>query len=94
MEQRPDARRRSGRLHDSRQMLEHYSDVRMEAKREAIDAVWKKRAERGGAASGMTAPIAHHRGRMRPILKGSPYKNPYTQRSQPISKGRRLSGSR
>jgi integrase len=31
--------------HVSRQMLRHYSHIRMQAKREALDAVWKKREE-------------------------------------------------
>jgi hypothetical protein len=31
--------------HVSRQMLKHYSHIRMEAKREALDAVWKKQQD-------------------------------------------------
>ena len=31
--------------HVSRQMLKHYSHIRMKAKREALDAVWKKQQE-------------------------------------------------
>jgi len=31
--------------HVSRQMLKHYSHIRMKAKREALDAVWKKQEE-------------------------------------------------
>jgi len=31
--------------HVSRQMLKHYSHIRMQAKREALDAVWKKQEE-------------------------------------------------
>src|SRR6516165_7664629 len=31
--------------HVSRQMLKHYSHIRMKAKREALEAVWKKQEE-------------------------------------------------
>ncbi len=31
--------------HVSRQMLKHYSHIRMQAKREALDTVWKKQQE-------------------------------------------------
>jgi integrase len=31
--------------HVSRQMLQHYSHIRMQAKREALEAVWKKQQE-------------------------------------------------
>ena len=31
--------------HVSRQMLKHYSHIRMQAKREALEAVWKKQQE-------------------------------------------------
>ncbi len=33
--------------HVSRQMLKHYSHIRMKAKREALETVWKKEQERG-----------------------------------------------
>ena len=33
--------------HVSRQMLKHYSHIRMKAKREALEAVWKKQEESG-----------------------------------------------
>ena len=32
----------------ARQMLKHYSHIRMKAKREALDAVWKKQREGSG----------------------------------------------
>lgn len=31
--------------HVSRQMLKHYSHIRMQAKRDALDAVWKKQEQ-------------------------------------------------
>lgn len=42
--------------HVSRQMLKHYSHVRMEAKREALDAAFKKQAERREAAARKAGP--------------------------------------
>jgi len=42
--------------HVSRQMLRHYSHIRMKAKREALDAVWRKQAEVEGSRGNAPKP--------------------------------------
>jgi hypothetical protein len=66
--------------HVSRQMLKHYSQIRMKAKREALDAVWKKQQESpDGKKPEQTQPAkdcSRERSDVKK-LKGSPYKSPY-----------------
>ena len=44
--------------HVSRQMLKHYSHIRMEAKREALNAVWKKQEESENSKQASEANLA------------------------------------
>lgn len=73
--------------HVSRQMLKHYSHIRMQAKREALDAVQKKQQQ---AEDAQKPEGAKHIQNYSPVLrklKESPYKNPYNwvfQRPQSI----------
>jgi hypothetical protein len=68
--------------HVSRQMLKHYSHIRMKAKREALDAVWKKQQESAdgkGPEQTQAAQVCSPESRDRRTLKGSPYKSPYNR---------------
>src|SRR6266542_4056199 len=68
--------------HLSRQMLKHYSHIRVQAKREALDAVGKSRKRaRTTRKQKMRSErrFAHRISRMLRKLKGSPYKSPYSR---------------
>jgi hypothetical protein len=47
--------------HVSRKMIEHYSHIRMEAKRTALDAIAKPVSEAGGAQNWAQSPTTEKR---------------------------------
>src|SRR5690606_19479298 len=78
--------------HVSRQILKHYSHIRMQAKREALEAVWKKQQE---AQEQKKADEAERAPECSPVsagaqeIEGDSYKIPYSR----VFRGCRSTGS-